>query len=259
MWGAVLLRKEGITYFPPCLGFREKKKIIPQTFSSVRSTKAASDLPLTSGSTAAPQTLQASFPSGSLSSLSLFFPGCEIVIMKLRRANGFLIACVTADGRAGTTGRKSASMWPLTRFWTSNHTAAQTRVTLSTEEATPTICLPWSCIMVKASAQGTTPHTATTQKEVRNRPRRPAVPSGSPLFNSLYCAPQVFGSTVMTLSWRFAAWRKCATLRPIFFSIPRGLPRNLSRCDSYWGLHLRRRCLWSFPWCHYERVYQTIW
>lgn len=79
--------------------------------------------------------------------------------------------CCTTDGRGGTIGRKSASMWPLTRFWTSNHTAAQTQVTLSTEEATPTICLLLLCIMVKASAQGTTPHTATIQKEVRKRPQ----------------------------------------------------------------------------------------
>ena len=49
--------------------------------------------------------------------------------------------CCTADGRGGTIGRKLASMWPLTKFWTSNHTAAQAQVTLSTEEATPTICL----------------------------------------------------------------------------------------------------------------------
>lgn len=49
--------------------------------------------------------------------------------------------CCTADGRGGTIGRKLASMWPLTKFWTSNHTAAQAQVTLSTEEATLTICL----------------------------------------------------------------------------------------------------------------------
>lgn len=42
------------------------------------------------------------------------------------------------------------------------------------------------------------------------------------------CYPQVSGSTVMTLRWRFAVWRKCATLRPIFSSIPRGLLRYLS-------------------------------
>ena len=78
--------------------------------------------------------------------------------------------CSMTDGQGGTTGRRLVSTWPLTRFWTSNRTAAQAQVTLSTEEDTPTICLLLLCIMVKALAQGTTPHTATIQKEVRKRP-----------------------------------------------------------------------------------------
>lgn len=142
-------------------------------------------------------------------------------------------SCCTAGGRGGTIGRKSASMWLLTKFWTSNRTAAQAQVPLSTEEATPTICLLSSCIMAKASAQGTTPHTATIQKEVRKTPESdPDQPISS------YCSAltwlvfffslQVSGSTVMTLRWRFAVWKKCATLRPTFSSIPRGLPRYLS-------------------------------
>lgn len=39
---------------------RKKTENLPQTFSSFRGAKAASDLPFTSGSTAAPQTLQVS-------------------------------------------------------------------------------------------------------------------------------------------------------------------------------------------------------
>lgn len=95
--------------------------------------------------------------------------------------------CCMADGQGGTIGRKSASMWPLTRFWTSNHTAAQAQVTLSTEEATPTICLLLLCIMVKASAQGTTPHTATIQKEVRKRPDLIQINLRSPVALLLTC------------------------------------------------------------------------
>ena len=138
--------------------------------------------------------------------------------------------CSMTDGQGGTTGRRLVSTWPLTRFWTSNRTAAQAQVTLSTEEDTPTICLLLLCIMVKALAQGTTPHTATIQKEVRKRPDsdQHAESRRSVINLFLFLCRQVSGSTVMTLRWRFAAWRRCATLRPIFSSIPRGLPRYLS-------------------------------
>lgn len=45
---------------------------------------------------------------------------------------------------------------------------------------------------------------------------------------SSWCSLQVSGSTVTTLRWRFAVWKKCATLRPTFSSTPRGLPRYLA-------------------------------
>lgn len=70
--------------------------------------------------------------------------------------------------------------------------------------------------------------------------------------------PQVSGFTVTTRRWRFAVWRKCATLRPIFSSIPRGLPRYCtSRCDAdlyNLGLHLWKCSLMSFN-NHFERLH----
>lgn len=105
--------------------------------------------------------------------------------------------CCVADGPGGTIGRKSASTWPSTRFWTSNRTAAPAQVTLSTEGATPTTCPLSLCTTVKASAQGTTPHTATIQKEVskgRDSIRTGALKSCGPAVTSPHPLPLFLSS-----------------------------------------------------------------
>lgn len=126
----------------------------------------------------------------------------------------------SSGGLGGTTGRRSACMSASTSSSTWSRTAAGSPDPKSCPALVPaapvhralstssTTSPRWWCIMGRASALATTPHTATTQKEVSKRRGPSCLFRLNPdLFvlqlssSCLLLVLQASGFTVMTLSW----------------------------------------------------------